>query len=171
MKNENVNKFISQLNKNNLDLKNKIELNNLKINILKKIKHIKIPKNFDFFIKNKKPYFFISFENFLNILPNEKIYLFKEGYDILYEGIPFFKQIKVNNYDKYITFYCYHDIAEYDNNNLCISCIKKINFSFLSEKQNKFIKKNIIKKISEENFISKNIEIEDEYIRKMITLQ
>ncbi len=171
MKNENVNKSINQLNKNNLYLKKQIELNNLKIYILKKIKHIKLPQTFDFFIENKKPYFLLPFENFLNILPNEKISLFKEGHDILYEGVPFFKQIKVNNYDKYITFYCYHGIAEYDNDKFCVSCIKKINFSFLSEKQNKIIKKKIIKQISEEKFISKNIKIEDEYIRKMITLQ
>lgn len=165
---KNVNNFINSLKKSNLYLQKQIEENNLKIDFYKKIKNIKLPEDHYLSFVKGKALFFINYDDFLKILPDEKIYLNK---DIsLYDGITLFKKIKIDSNNKFAIVYCNFHHAKYDECGY-LSYMPEINFSFLSKKQNKRIKNVMIKDISECKFLAKNFKIEDEYIKKMITLQ
>lgn len=167
--NKDIINFTKRLNEDNLYCQKQIEENTLKIDFYKKIKNINLPEDHSLVFVKEKAFIYLKYDDFLKTFSCEKIYLDNKNIS-LYKGINFLKKIKIDGCSKIIIFYSQFIPAEYDELGN-ISCIPEINFSFLSEKQNKRIKNNIIKDIPGYKFKAKDFKIEDKYIKKMITLQ
>lgn len=187
------NEFIVSLEKE-LDT-NKKALKQLQLKVNKKENKLNFIKNIlsnhsylDVIPCSSKESFLFAFKNnedFFNYFKDEKIQFIMswdgDRYGVIRIKISFFKKIKHEK--DYIKIYFlnttdpifdenkdsviqkYHNIIKYDN---VEHIIPNIDFSFLSEKQNKKIKKYIVENIKNmSKMTSRKIRIEDEYIKKM----